>query len=257
MNDAADSARLTALARARLYAYLAACFRYPDEAAWRELTCQEARSTLAFACALLAERAPYEALRPHCGGIPLRGIGSLDALREGYEAVFGHTVSKQCPPYETEYTNMHLFQQSDYLADLAGFYRAFGVEVKAGTERLDHLAIQLEFLHLAAFKEAHALERGDAEGAEVCREAQAAFIEDHLGRWAGVFAKRLERKDPQGPYAAAARMLSDFIAAELQAHAAAPAPVTDVTRGELLPMAADEWDASDWQTAGENAPASL
>lgn len=247
----------TALARARIYAYLAACFRYPDEAAWRELTCQEARSTLAFACAILGEEAPYQALRRHCGGILLRGIGSLDALREGYEAVFGHTISKQCPPYETEYAHMHLFQQSDFLADLAGFYRAFGVEVREGTERLDHIAIQLEFLHLASFKEARALERGDAEAAAVCRGAQAAFIEDHLGRWAGVFAKRLERKDPQGPYADAARMLGDFIAAELQAHAAAPAPVTDVTRGELLPMAADEWDASDWQTAGENAPASL
>ncbi|MEK6709265.1 MAG: molecular chaperone TorD family protein [Nitrospinota bacterium] len=257
MNEAADSARLTALARARLYSYLAACFRYPDVDAWQELTSQDARSTLAFACALLAERAPYEALRLHCGGLPLRGIQDLESLSLHHEAVFGHTVSKQCPPYETEYTNMHLFQQSDYLADLAGFYRAFGVEVKAGTERLDHLAIQLEFLHLAAFKEAHALERGDAEGADVCREAQASFIEDHLGRWAGIFANRLERRDGEGPYAAAARLLRDFMAAEQQVLAAASAPIADVTRGELLPMAADEWDASDWQTAGDNAPAPL
>ena len=257
MTASAEPLPLTTYARARLYAYLAACFLYPDEGAWRELTYQEARSTLAFACALLGEEAPYQALRLHCGGLPLRGIEGLDALREGYEAVFGHTISKQCPPYETEYTNMHLFQQSDFLADLAGFYRAFGVAVKEGTERLDHLAIQLEFLHLASFKEARALESGEAEAAAVCRDAQTSFIEDHLGRWAGIFAKRLERKDHEGTYAAAARMLRDFIAAELQAHAAAPDPITDVTRGELLPMASDEWDASDWQTAGENAPASL
>ena len=252
-----SAAPLIAYARARLYAYLAACFRYPDEGAWRELTCRESRSTLAFACALLGEETSYPALRLHCGGMPLRGIESLDALRETYEAVFGHTISKQCPPYETEYANMHLFQQSDFLADLAGFYRAFNVHVKEGTERLDHIAIQLEFLHLASFKEARALESGDAEAAEICREAQASFLEDHLGRWAEIFAKRLQRRDADGPYASAARMLGDFIAAEMQAHAASPAVVSDVTRGELLPMAANEWDASDWQTAGDNTPASL
>jgi DMSO reductase family type II enzyme chaperone len=256
MIDPAASPHLTALARARLYAYLAACFRYPDESAWREITVQDSRSTLAYACALLGEENSYQALRLHCGGLPLRDVPSLDALRERHEETFGHTISKQCPPYETEYSNMHLFQQSDYLADLAGFYRAFGVEVKEGTERLDHLAIQLEFLHLASFKEARALERGEDDAARVCREAQAAFIEEHLGRWAGVFAKRLERKDQEGIYAAAARMLRDFVAAEMQALSASSAPVADVTRGELLPMAADEWDASDWQTAGENAPAS-
>ncbi|MBI3126944.1 MAG: molecular chaperone TorD family protein [Candidatus Tectomicrobia bacterium] len=251
------SPAVTAYARSRLYAYLAACFRYPDEAAWRELTGRKSRATLAFACALLGEEAPYQALRLHGGGMRLRGIGSLGALRETYGEVFGHTISKQCPPYETEYTNMHLFQQSDFLADLAGFYRAFGVRVREGTERLDHLAIQLEFLHLAAFKEARALEGGDAEAACVCRDAQVSFIEDHLGRWAGVFAKRLKRWNAEGPYRAAARMLADYIAAEARANAASPAAVADVTRGEFLPMAADEWDASDWQTAGENGPASL
>jgi DMSO reductase family type II enzyme chaperone len=257
MTASAETPPVIHYARSRIYAYLAACFRYPDEASWEELTLREARSTLAFACALLGEESPYQALRRHCGGMPLRGLESLDALRESYEAVFGHTISKQCPPYETEYANMHLFQQTDFLADLAGFYRAFGVQVREGTERLDHLAIQLEFLHLASFKEARALESGLAEAAAVCRDAQAAFIEEHLGRWAEIFAKRLERRDPEGPFAAAGRMLGDFIAAELEACAASPAAVADVTRGEFLPMAADEWDATDWQNAGDGSPASL
>jgi len=143
-----------------------------------------------------------------------------------------------------------MFQQSDFLADLAGFYRAFGVEAKERVERLDHISTELEFLYLVAFKEAHALRSGLAEGAQICRDAQAAFLEDHLGRWAPVFARRLERKDPDGPYGAAARMLLAFIAAEAKALAAESDPAPDLARGEILPLAADEWDSSEWRPAG-------
>ena len=84
-----------------------------------------------------------------------------------------------------------MIQQSDVLADLGGFYNAFGVAPREGKERLDHISIQLEFLYLVTFKEARAREEGKALEAEICRLAQAAFFEDHLGRWAPIFAKRL------------------------------------------------------------------
>jgi len=239
--------RIEALARSRVYAYLGAWLRYPDEASWSALARPEERAGFAEACDALGERAPYRALPRHRGGLPLEGLDGPEALAERYAAVFGHTISKTCPPYETEYGNLHLFQQSDHLADLAGFYRAFGVAAEAGRERLDHIAIELEFLYLLTFKEARALEEGKAEAAALCRDAQAAFVEDHIGRWAPVFARRLERADPEGPFAAAARLLADFIGAEAQALAAEAEPAPDLARGEMLPVAAEEWDASDWQ----------
>jgi TorA maturation chaperone TorD len=72
------------------------------------------------------------------------------------------------------------------LADIAGFYRAFGVEITPGTERPDHIAVELEFMHLLAVKEVVAAGREDGgEHARICRDARATFFRDHLGRWFG------------------------------------------------------------------------
>ncbi len=242
------------LARSRVYSYLAACFRYPDEEALAGIAGHEECSTFTYACTQLAEEKEYRFMSRYCGGLPASKDIGLEKLEDAYQEVFGHTISKHCPPYETEYGNVHLFQQSDVLADLGGFYSAFGVTPNEGNERLDHISIQLEFLYLVTFKEAHALEEGKVEEAEICREAQAAFLEGHLGRWASIFANRLERKDSEGIYGDAARLLDSFIEAEKKVFATEMELVPDVARGELLPMIPDEWDSSDWQ--GDDSSAS-
>ncbi len=253
MESSISKEAMLSLARSRVYSYLAACFRYPDAESWSGIAGDEERTTFTYACAQLAEEKDYRSLRRYCSGLPTsRGIG-LEKLEDAYQEVFGHTISKHCPPYETEYGNIHLFQQSDVLADLGGFYNAFGVAPREGRERLDHISIQLEFLYLVTFKEARALKEGKTEEAEVCREAQAAFLEDHIGRWAPIFAKRLERKNPKGIYGDAARLLDSFIEAEKKLFAAEPEPVPDVSRGELLPTVSDEWDSSDWQRDDNSA----
>jgi DMSO reductase family type II enzyme chaperone len=239
------------LARSRVYSCLAACFRYPDAESWEEIASDEDRSTFAYACVQLAEKKEYHSLRRYCGGLSTGKDTSLEILQDTYQEVFGHTVSKHCPPYETEYGNMHLFQQSDVLADLGGFYNAFGVAPRERIDRLDHISFQLEFLYLVTFKEAHALKEGKTEEAKICREAQAAFLEDHLGRWAPIFAKRLERKDLEGIYGDAARLLDNFVEAEKKCLSMELQLVPDVSRGELLPIAPDEWDSSDRQNDGD------
>ncbi|MDA0999012.1 MAG: molecular chaperone TorD family protein [bacterium] len=250
MNPTVSREVMLPLARSRIYAHLAACFRYPDETTWAEIAGDEARGTFADACAQLAEGKEYRCLRRYADGLPLRDTNSLKKFELFYQEVFGHTISKLCPPYETEYGNMHLFQQSDFLSDLGGLYRAFGVTPQEGKERSDHISIQLEFLYLLSFKEAHALREEKKDEAKICRDAQVAFLEDHLARWAPIFAARLERKNPEGIFSAAARLLGDFIKAEQKALAADPELVPDVSRGEFLPMASDEWDSTEWQVPG-------
>jgi DMSO reductase family type II enzyme chaperone len=241
-----DLRKLQCLARSRIYAHLAAFFRYPDLDSWDVLTGKPSRESFAEACKLLAEEKGYTVLRRHRNGFPRKRCGTLDEFQDLYQAVFGHTVSKEFPPYETEYGNMHLFQQSDFLADLSGFYHAFGMQVRERVERLDHISIQLEFLHFLTFKEAHAHEYYGEEQVQICREAQTSFFEDHLGRWGETFAKRLERRDPDGPFGGASRLLLDFLGAEKTAFSTDADPVPDISRGELLPAVADEWNASEW-----------
>lgn len=254
MESAISQKALLSLARSRIYSYLAACFRYPDAESLRGIAGDKERTTFTYACAQLAEEEGYRFLRRYSGGLPAGRSIDLEKLEDAYQEVFGHTISKHCPPYETEYGNMHLFQQSDVLADLGGFYNAFGVAPREGQERLDHVSIQLEFLYLVTFKEARAIEEGKMEEAKICREAQAAFLEDHIGRWISVFAKRLERKNSEGIYGDAARLLDNFIEAEKKLFAAEPEAVPDVSRGELLPTVSDEWDSSDWQRDDSSGP---
>lgn len=132
------------------------------------------------------------------------------------------TLSPECPPYETEYGSPHVFAQSGELADIAGFYRAFGLAAPA-TERVDHLAVELEFLSFLAFKEAWAVNNGETERTGELREIQAKFLADHLARWAPAFATRFEARD-----APLAGELRTWIRKELAAFGIEPSGIRPV-----------------------------
>lgn len=129
---------------------------------------------------------------------------AAEALREprqqlvrDHTRVFGLVVSKECPPYEVQYCPQTFsIYRSQRLADVAGFYRAFGVTLGRDLpERVDHVACELEFLAWLVAKERHArTQRGArwAERAEVCRDAQRDFVSDHFAWWVPAFARALD-----------------------------------------------------------------
>jgi DMSO reductase family type II enzyme chaperone len=145
----------------------------------------------------------------------------LEELRADYDRVFGLVQSRECPPYETEYhASTEPFFRTQQLADVAGFYRAFGLQTaRAAPERPDHIAAELEFMAFLALKERLALESaGDspdpADQAAVCAAAQRSFCGDHLAWWVPSFAMGLRRKAGQGLFAAVGKVLAAFVAAE-------------------------------------------
>lgn len=190
-----------ATARGGIYQLLSVAFLYPDEGLVSRLK---------------------EGFAEIFDTIPSEGY-TLDILQAEYRQTFGHTISQECPPYETQYGSAHLFQQAQSLGDIAGFYRAFGVEVSGrAKERLDHIAVELEFMGFLAFKEAYALAHHGEEKAAICRDAQRKFMEAHLGRWAPLFAKLLGRKAQEGFYRKLASFLEAFITAECRSLDAGP-----------------------------------
>lgn len=225
----------TTLARSRLYRRLAEALDYPTTEFAKAMRSGEWTEDVATAAALLPfledeeetlETACLEALS--CLN-ERRPSLTLEALESDYIAAFGHALSRECPPYETEYAGEHLFYQTQQLADIGGFYRAFGLDVAdTAHERLDHIAVELEFLHLITAREAHALHTRDAENAHLCREAQRMFLQDHLGRWAPYFAELVASVVPETSTRLFVDVLKWFIAFETQYLKALPERVVAV-----------------------------
>jgi TorA maturation chaperone TorD len=124
---------------------------------------------------------------------------SPEHFEADYQNTFGLLMSKECPPYGTEYC-LQTFSvyRSQELADIAGYYKAFGVEPSRDQpERQDHIALQLEFMSWLIGKAIHA-EQSDndnaAENAELCRQAQKDFFEKHMAWWIPAFCAALELK---------------------------------------------------------------
>jgi TorA maturation chaperone TorD len=147
----------------------------------------------------------------------------LDELRPSYEAVFGGAV--RCPPYEGSYESDPV-RSSREMADVAGFYRAFGAE-SAGParERPDHAGCELEFLSFLAVKRLEAEEAGQDEQAAVCREAEEAFLRDHLGRWLPTFCREVAEESDSFVYRLLALAGERFVAGELARRGIEPAPL--------------------------------
>lgn len=192
-----------ALARSSLYRLLSLMFSYPD----REVVSSLAPATeVAKVGAQVLGSSVEAAVSSLAAELALT---SPQALESQYQKLFTLTFSAECPLYETAFSASHLFQQTQHQADIAGFYRAFGV-VGSG-ERPDHLATELEFAYLLALKEARARQKGDQEHLAVTRAAARSFMRDHLARWGRLIAGRIAMVGPDTVYERAARLLAAFL----------------------------------------------
>lgn len=207
-----------ALARCFLHGALARAFDYPDPERWAWL---RADSTLAALRAAVVRLCPdprgslsreFEALAAALAPDP------FTAFHDDYVAAIGHAARGSSPINEIEYGDLRadpLFQPHR-LADLAAFYRAFGMELgPEGGERHDHLAVELEFMAVLTGQEAHALaQRLPDDLLAVNLQAQRRFLREHLGRWCPAFARRLQGVVGERVLGQFARFLLAFVVEE-------------------------------------------
>lgn len=218
-----------AQARAAAYGLIAHGFRYPDE---------EMLSTLAdparwegWAGVLQKvngqTKKPALSLQLAVGEFANCSDDAHQELRQRYDSLFGHSVRGSCPVYEMEYGRNEIIRQASDLADLAGFYRAFGLEMANGADgRPDHITAECEFMSTLCSKEANAYAQGDKDNADICLDAERAFLRDHLARWLPAFTHRVEEADPGGLFANFARFADAFIKAECTHFDIHPGPPT-------------------------------
>lgn len=204
--EAASEPREASLARELTLA--AALSAYPDDAT---LSLLDTLPLSSFTCA----SGFADALAGDDGGATVRAA-YIDLFDRGRGA----------SPYETEYGRMRGMSKGNDLADLSGFYRAFGLEIESeqAHEVHDHIAVELEFYTVLLLKQAHLERLGDAEGCEVVRDARKKFLSEHLAPLALALAARpAVRESPlYGPLFA---WCADALAAECQRLDVRPAPL--------------------------------
>lgn len=169
-------------------------------------------------------------------------IPPLAELENQYIRAFGHTMQQNSPAYEMEYAQGHVFMQTQSMAELAGFYRAFGAEAASG-ERLDHIGTELEFMYYLSYKESHALASGTEEGAEVCRDGQRRFLVKHLGHWGPLFLRGLER-EVEGLYHLLAGVTLSWLEIEARELNAQVKPLAEEALSDGAPSSFLEFDES-------------
>ncbi len=240
-----------ALARSAVYRLLSQTLVYPGAEAVSALQ-EDLPQALAFAASFPDNVAPLlDGLAKQLDG------KDAGALQSEHRHVFSHVQSADCPPSETAYTTQNVFQETQELSDLNGFFRAFGLEL-AERERPDHISVELEFMYVLTYKEAYALLHHDMEKARLCRIVQRKFMGDHLGRWALQFAELLGGMAGGGYLLSVAGLTKAFLTQELALLRARPDAVT----GRRLPEAPDPdefacplaQDCPEAQLGGQDAP---
>jgi len=163
--------------------------------------------TLASALASYADTNLQEALAglettlgAHEGAGPLlaalRRQGGIEDVASAYIELFDRG-GERASLYESEYGRMRGMGKGNTLADIGGFYQAFGLTLdQEGIHELpDHIAVELEFYGLLLLKQEHL--KDDEEGRFVVEDARRKFLTAHLGRFSRAIAEREDvRADP-------------------------------------------------------------
>jgi TorA maturation chaperone TorD len=216
------------LFREIVYRFLAACLSDPRHETSQMVEDHGNQELLVEACDWIRKQVTGKKLSYGLGELtpdrldPRRLLTCLrrpvaDRLAE-YDRVFGLLVPRECPPYETEYEkSSEPFYRAQQLADIAGFYRAFGLDTSSSRpERPDHISLELEFMAFLLMKK-RLLTGAVCEISgflRICDDARLSFFRDHLAGWAASFATGLRRKSEDGFYAEVARLLAAFVPIE-------------------------------------------
>jgi len=141
------------------------------------------------------------------------GKDELDRLKleVEYNRLFVGPGRLRCPPYESVHRKDRNELETGLVMgpstmEVKRIYSEVGWEVNRELKDLpDHIAVELEFMHLLCEKELGSSDSG------VWRKKEAEFVGAHLAPWAVGFADCVENTSTSPFYRSAARLLREFI----------------------------------------------
>lgn len=159
-----------------------------------------------------------------------------EALQAEYARLFLGNAA--CSLHETAYGDgRRIAGRTAELADIAGFYAAFGFAIsEADPDLPDHLCAELEFCSLLLLKSAYGARNGWSASGRIVEHALRKFLQDHLGRWVGAFGAELGRAAAQAPYRELAGLLDLLLGAEMKRLRARSAPFSGLLPADIMQL---------------------
>lgn len=217
-NDDPTRTELLALLQDAAVMRLAACaFTYPDTERRETIASGFAEIAKAQEGRLATEEWAPQFLRAHAKWKLTDG-----AIESDYIRLF--LGSAPCPLHESAYGDgRRMGGRVVELADVAGFYRAFGFALSPLNRDLpDHIAAELEFAAALLLKEGYALAEGMPEERDITRQAAADFFLVHLGRWPGALCDALVESGAPDTYLTLVDLVVALVAAQCRRHGVVP-----------------------------------
>lgn len=148
-----------------------------------------------------------------------------DELRTEYARLF--LGNGPCSLHETAYGDgRRIAGRPAELADINGFYTAFGLQPSATDPDLpDHLCSELEFYSLMLVKLAYAGRNGWTQKKDITQRALKKFLGEHLGRWNNALVREIDTHSAASPYRETAQALETMVKMELKRNGVRPSPV--------------------------------
>ena len=201
-------------AKSTLYGFVSTLFSDPESEKFSMMKNPEFQKMVLISCLQFDENNESELSGAFQKVISMLNELNRETIQNENVSIFGHTLSKQTAPYALEHLkSTDVFFRTQKLADLNGFYQAFGMEVEC-VERADHIATQTEFLSYLILKELVAIKKNLEEEIEICQKAFIDFHQEHFFDWAKMFSENLIEKVEGEFYPAAGKFLWGLICKE-------------------------------------------
>ena len=213
-----ETDRIKSLARSAMYKLLAKSFLHPCQETFDFIQSPQYEECLAeYLSSHEVSEDLQSAIRSlHATESIWRSTQTREHLEKEYTRLFAHLGSAKCPPYETEYGHDNVFQKTEAMADIAGFYNAYGLDVSTvNADRVDFLSMELEFMSYLSLHEAYALEHEEKDHLAICVDTQQKFLRDHLARWVTIFSQILAKSTVNPFYRQLAIVTEQFLDAEV------------------------------------------